>query len=102
MLVFWFGKHTQIRMLSVRILITGIVKKSKGLIILLMFKRIVWVTMALNATHSSALPDFVRCIHAIQRCSYPKLFILCSSFIIVHRIAVKRSGDELIIRWVWQ
>jgi hypothetical protein len=67
-----------------------------------MQKGIIGMRMALNTCHRRALPYLPRCPHAVNNCGDAKFFILRSSLVIIHRIAVKGGCNKLVIRRVWK
>ena len=83
------------------IFIPGIVKERSYLKIFFMFERVIWMAVALNTGHCRALPNLKGSIDPIQDSSDPELLIFGSTFIIVHRISVKSSGNQLILCGVW-
>src|SRR5688572_28349463 len=60
------------------------------------------MTVALNAGKRCTLPDFPRCIHAVEQGGNSEFFVFGSALIVVHGIAMKSGRDKLIIGWVWQ
>ena len=65
-------------------------------------ERIVFVCVALRTGHGGAHPHGKGGIHSINHCCIAELFVICAALVLGHRIAMKRSSDELIIGWMWQ
>ncbi len=67
-------------------------------VVLLLRNRIVFVGVALCATHRQSHPHLHRRIHSIDDGRHPEFFIVRSSFAVGHRVAVKRRGQLLLRR----
>ena len=94
--------ETKFGFLVMGILIPGIVEKGKGLVVLFVPDGVVGVAVALHTGHGGTLPHFKGGIDPIQNGGHTEFFIFGSPLVIVHRVAVKSRGRELILCRVGQ
>ena len=58
------------------------------------------MTMTLYAAYSGALPYLKSGIYSVYYRSYPKLFIICSSFSVIHGVSMESRCNELVNGWL--
>src|SRR5687768_1530758 len=81
----------------VSILIAGVVKKRKELIVFFMSKRVIRMTMTLYTCKAGSHQCFPGSIYTIKNSSGPELSIVGSPFVIGHRVPVKCGGYKFFI-----
>ena len=84
------------------VFVPSIVKEGHEVIVLFILKRVIGMAMALYAANGCALPYLKGCIYPVYHGCYPKLFVVCTAFVIVHRISMECRGNQLIGRRVGQ
>src|SRR5690606_9770222 len=95
-LLFEVSQH---RIFRKSVFITAIVEKSHELIVLFHTDRIVWMAVALYTGKSGSLQDFPGSIYPVHHRCNPKLFVVGTSLVIGHGVAVKCGGQQLIVSW---
>ena len=63
---------------------------------------IVFMRVALRTGHRGTHKDGEGCVHAVDDRGVAELFIIGTAFVLGHRVAMKRGGDELVVRRVRQ
>src|ERR1041385_7951149 len=81
----------------VSVFVSGVVEERHELVILFVAKGIVGVTVTLHTGERRTHQRFPRGVHAIDHSSRSELFVICSAFIVGHRVSMKRSGQVLIV-----
>src|SRR5690349_16828275 len=79
----------EVWMLAVRVFVAGVIEERHRLVVIFVHEGVVWMRMALHAAHGCTLPDFPRCVDAVDDSGYPELFIVGSSLVVVHRVPMK-------------
>ena len=90
------------RVIRIGIFVPSIIKESHELIILFMGKWIIGMAVTLHTGESCPHQGLPRSIYAVKYSCRSELFVISSSFIIGHRVAVKSSGNKLFVCSIWQ
>src|SRR5258705_10420228 len=83
------------RIISIGIFIACVVEESEELVIVFLAKWIVGMAMALHASKGCSDQGFPGGVHPIQRGGCSEFFILRSTLIIGHGVAMKGRGNIL-------
>src|SRR5712672_2158720 len=90
------------RIVGIGIFISRVVEESEELVIVFVTERIVRMAVALHAGKGRSHHSFPRGVHAIQGGGCSEFFILRSSFIIGHGVAMEGGGNVLVLCWIRQ
>ena len=77
------------------------IKEGKKFVKLFMLIRIIGVAVTLYTADCCSLPDFKSCIDPVDDSIYPEFFVIGSSFVIGHRIAVEGGCQDLVFCGIW-
>ena len=90
-------KQADERRLVAFVAVLGVVENGEELKILLLPQRIILVIVALRAGHRGAHPNLHGGVHAIDHRHIAKLLIGRAALVVRLGVAMKGSGDELIV-----